>query len=262
MKKILAGCVLVAAFFATFANLDCKAAVIFFDDFNDGTANTPVTGRTAVTGQSWQGPGFGGGSMLMTTGSGQGGTLGAGSTSSGGGADNIVPLGQTLTSGAYTYEADFSILDARPRNQLFLFGPTFAAPVVTFGMGNGSVFFEGIYNGHAAVPTGFAANAVGYNIHVAMTFDLDTETGSVSWFDIDDPSDATTSGNVSLGSFTVPAGVGNYVFSRILVSESPPSAGFDNIRFSNAVPEPSSAMLAGVVAFLAIALTRFRESLV
>jgi hypothetical protein len=262
MKKISAGCVLAVALLAAFASFDCEAAVIFFDDFNDGVANTPLTGRTAVSGQSWAGPGFGGGSMLLTTSSGQGGTLGVGSTSSGGGADNIVPLGPTLTSGAYTYEADFSIQDARPRNQLFLFGPTFAGPNISFGMDHGAVFFEGFYIGHAAVPTGFGANAVGYNIHVALTFDLDTETGSVSWFDIDDPSDVTTSGNVSLGSFTNPAGVGNYVFARILASETPPSAGFDNIRFSNAVPEPSSALLAGVVASLAIALTRLRESLV
>jgi hypothetical protein len=206
---------------------------IVFDDFNDGEAGTPLTARTAITGQVWDGPAFGGASLLMTTGSGQGGTLGVGSTSNPFlGADNALPLGQELTSGKYVYSADITVLDPRPRNQLFIVGDVLGPNSVTFGMDRGAIFFEGVYLGQPNVPTGFGATQVGYNIHLAVTFDLDTETGSVSWYDLDDPTDASTKGDVELGTFPNGAGVGNYAFTRLIVSETPPSAGFDNIRLA------------------------------
>ncbi len=252
MKTLLTS--IVVLMLATLVASPAAATVIFFDDFNDDTVGT-VEGQAANTGQEWTNGPWGGAALQVGLTYGQGGTLGV-SFSGGapGYADSWVGAGFT-TSGVYTLAADIANSAATGGERTIQLMNAAQNRSVSAGWVAGNLVFEGAYAGHDPVPTGFSTG----NIKIQLTFDVDSETGSVRWWDIDDPGDLSTRGDVNLGAFTGAAG--NYDTMYIIMPFlTLTTSGFDNISLATGgpapfVPEPSTlALLAtGLVGLLCYA---------
>ena len=134
------------------------------------------------------------------------------------------------TSGEYTLAADIANSAATGGERTIMVINAAQNRSVTAGWVAGNLVFEGAYAGHDPVPTGFSTG----NIKIQLTFDVDSETGSVGWWDIDDPGDLSTRGDVSLGAFTGASGSYDtmYIIMPFLTLTT---SGFDNISLATGV---------------------------
>ena len=223
---VMAICVLASA---------ASAVTVFFDDFNDDSGI--LEGETSVTGQVWETNVYLSDDLGVSTTYGQS-SIGAGAT--GGGGDNHIHLAAPVNSGTFILSADLMRTNAVNNGDGVdvRFGVYNTIDMVWVTWVNGDLRFDtpaawSIPN-HIwtdVVPTGMSTG----NLHFDLTVDMDGQTGSVSWYDIDDPGDGTTSGNVDLGSWEWTPTDLNWD-TLILMAASQhggQSMGFDNVKLES-----------------------------
>ena len=227
------------------------SAQVFYDDFdmNPAGAGSGLEGHQANTGQVWGDGHFGveGQPHILDVASGQGGTLGAGKAD-GQNKYNSVPLNldlnstePTITGGTIFVDVDFHRTDASgeiqvglsdlpPLGTIAAHGPNFIwhsfASCETNGGTAPCLEIQGIASS-TFVPVQFGTG----NMHAQMEANLDNNTGTLRWFDLDDPTNPARSGEAPLP-FNRPGNPtgGNWAINALWLANSAGNgSGVDNL---------------------------------
>lgn len=182
---------------------------VFSDNFDNKSGT--LTGKAADTGQVWQqfslfqdtgGPY---GSLSVSTAHGLHGSRGAG-TNTNAFKGNTVALGTTLTDGHVQVDLDMQTQQpgyydsTTPLKYWWLRDSVSGNLAAVYWESDGDVGFEGLGITSPVTPSGMSVNG---SMHVSLDIDLDLKTVLFTWFDNDDPSDASTRGALNLGPYNV-----------------------------------------------------------
>ena len=226
-------------------NLLPLPGVIFADDFDQDTPG-PLTGQTADTGQtwsSWDWPGWSSPNSLVVGtayGDGESGSNGAGTTSGSANTGNTVFFGAKLTENRYRLDMDIRA-DTTGGAPQFWLRDSDTGSTASIQWNNGTISFEGMnLTGAANVAAGFSTGI----LHLMVDIDLDEKIIAYGWYDANDPSEPTTSGQAIVGSYAPWGAFFEPDALHLWRNQGGAGAaiGYDDIRLWR-VPEPGSLTL-------------------
>ena len=216
--------------------------LVFADNFNDSSTagDGDLTGQAADTGQTWASFALGGWTvpytMYVGTGYGSGGTQGAGVGTSTGNHGNSVALGTTLSGGPIRLE-----MDLRNDSSSGSGGPQFWLRDSVSGKSASLIWHTGLIwlEGRDLPIQQQSAGLTSGILHVILDVDLENKLVEYSWYDFNDPNDATHSGTVILGPYTAA-----FAPDQLHIWKNSGSSyiGYDNIALYQ-IPEPGSLTL-------------------
>ena len=253
------------------------------DDFNTGTPSAQLSGRVAPSGQTWADFDYWSGPAALTleTAHGAGGTLGAGAAGEGGNSIGLTSPQNAIQTVKMSLDWTVDALDAdRPRNPQFWLVDTVNGTSMSAQwasdqaseVGTGDIAFEfstSLKNGdftNKRLSTGMDTDAG--TLHLELEWDLFDRTMKMSWYDVDDPGDLSTSGSTLVAtdpwdSTWIPDRLHMFVNGNYCCFPSGRNfagvAGYDNISIEliEVVPEPATI---GLLALGGLAMLRRRRA--